>query len=87
MEIKLNCWEYMKCGREPGGSKTAELGVCPAATDEKYDGEHSGKKGGRICWRVAGTFCDGEIQGHFVEKIMSCVKCPFYLFVKQQEKF
>jgi len=27
---KLNCWEFKKCGRQPGGPKVAELGVCPA---------------------------------------------------------
>lgn len=86
MEVKLNCWEYMKCGRESGGVQAVELGVCPATTDERHDGEHSGRNAGRICWRVAGTFCDGKIQGHFVEKIMNCVKCPFYLYVKNQEK-
>jgi hypothetical protein len=31
---KQNCWEYMKCGREPGGEKVAELGICRAAADE-----------------------------------------------------
>jgi hypothetical protein len=28
---KLNCWEVKKCGREPGGVKVKELGVCPAS--------------------------------------------------------
>ncbi|MGE5174112.1 MAG: two-CW domain-containing protein, partial [Betaproteobacteria bacterium] len=28
---KLNCWEHKKCGRQPGGHKVAELGVCPSA--------------------------------------------------------
>lgn len=32
---RTNCWEYFKCGREPGGSKVDELGVCPAATEER----------------------------------------------------
>ncbi len=27
MGQKLNCWEAMQCGLEPGGSKTAERGI------------------------------------------------------------
>ncbi len=26
-----NCWDFKSCGREQGGTKAAELGVCPAA--------------------------------------------------------
>ena len=33
---KQNCWEYMKCGREPEGEKVAELGICRAAADEFF---------------------------------------------------
>lgn len=29
---KLNCWEFKKCGRETGGLKIKEMGVCPDAT-------------------------------------------------------
>jgi hypothetical protein len=28
---KLNCWELKKCGREAGGAKSNEMGICPAA--------------------------------------------------------
>ena len=40
---KLNCWEFKKCGREAGGSKVGELGLCPAATTRAVDGVHDGK--------------------------------------------
>lgn len=50
----MNCWEFMKCGRELGGSKVKELGVCPAYPDH-----------GRQCARVVGTLCSGEVQGSF----------------------
>ncbi len=43
---KLNCWEFKKCGREPGGAKIEE---CLAAKDSEIDGTNSGKKGGRVC--------------------------------------
>ena len=34
---KPNCWEHKKCGRQPGGKNTDDLGVCPAATDTSFD--------------------------------------------------
>ena len=75
---RLNCWEVMMCGREPGGENCTEDGVCPAAADQSFDGINSGKCGGRICWAVAGTFCDGCAQGSFVDKRPSCLSCDFY---------
>lgn len=75
----------MNCGREPGGAKVQELGICPAATAQDLDGINGGKNGGRICWAVAGTLCDGQIQGTFAIKILTCIKCPFFQKVKQEE--
>ena len=46
--VKLNCWEFMKCGRQPGGEKVDELGVCPASIEPRTDGTNSGKMGGRV---------------------------------------
>ncbi len=80
-----NCWEFMKCGREPGGDHIAELGVCPATVDNSFNGINRGKKGGRICWSIAGTFCGGEIQGTFAEKRESCQKCNFFKIVQAEE--
>ena len=74
----------MKCGREPGGKKADELGVCPAAGDSSFDGLNRGKNAGRICWAVAGTFCGGEVQGSFADKRKSCMRCDF--FGKRREK-
>ncbi|MEZ4527675.1 MAG: protein kinase [Desulfobacterales bacterium] len=84
-EKKLNCWEYMKCGRDPGGKNAAEFGVCPAAEDASFDGINRGKNGGRICWAVGGTFCGGEIQGTFAEKRKSCINCEFYKLVRKEK--
>ena len=81
-----NCWEFMKCGREPGGQKADKAGICPAAADASFDGINSGVCGGRICWAVAGTFCDGKIQGTFAEKRKSCTACEFYKKVQAEEE-
>ncbi len=83
--LKLNCWEVKMCGREPGGAKTGEHGVCPAATDASSNGINSGKNGGRICWAVAGTFCGGKVQGDFAQKQVSCLACDVFKKVKIEE--
>jgi len=83
--LKKNCWEYKKCGREPGGEKVRELGICPAATEKRLDGIHGGKNAGRCCWVVAGTLCKGEVQGSFAKKFGNCQVCDFYELVKQEE--
>lgn len=86
MDLKrLNCWEYMGCGREPAGLKTRERGICPASSDTSYEGINSGKCAGRICWAVAGTFCGGSVQGTFAEKRSSCMNCGFYKKVQAEE--
>jgi hypothetical protein len=82
---KLNCWEFKKCGREPGGENVTGHGVCPAATNERLDGVHRGKKAGRVCWIIAGTMCGGEIQGTFAGKYKDCRECDFYQRVKEEE--
>lgn len=82
---KANCWEALKCGREPGGDKAEELGTCPAAIDTAFDGFNQGSKGGRLCWLVAGTFCRGEVQGTFAKKQISCRGCSFYKQVHLEE--
>jgi len=78
-------WEYKKCGREPGGEKVHELGECPAATEAKVNGIHGGENGGRCCWVVVGTFCNGEVQGTYVRKYNNCRNCDFYKSIMHEE--
>ena len=82
---KLNCWEFKKCGRENGGAKVPELGVCPAAIATSADRSNSGKNGGRACWAISGTLCGGKIQGTFAAKLSNCLECEFYKQVGQEE--
>ncbi len=82
---QLNCWEYKKCGREPGGSKADELGVCPAATETRLNNINYGKNGGRACWGVPGTLCCGDFQNNNVLRLAACAKCDFYQLVSDQE--
>ena len=85
MEEKKHCWEFMECGREPGGSNVDEFGICPASTTLRYDKINGGNFAGRFCWFVSGTLCNGFIQGTFATKIKNCINCPFFLDVARQE--
>ncbi len=85
MSAKPNCWDVKKCGREPGGAKTEELGVCPAAEDTEHHGVNGGTNAGRYCWRIAGTLCGGKVQGSFAAKALNCQKCEFYQQVREDE--
>ncbi len=85
-KIKLNCWEFKKCGRQPGGHKAQELGVCPATTEQALNGAHEGKNAGRACWVVAGSLCGGKIQGTYAMKLLNCWRCEFMNTVKREEE-
>ncbi len=83
---KINCWEFKKCGREPGGARATELGVCNAAIESRTEGSNGGKKGGRICWALTGTLCGGRVQGTFARKVGNCMlDCPFFKLVLREE--
>jgi hypothetical protein len=85
MAAKLNCWEYEKCGREKGGARALELGVCPAVEESRLDGIHGGVNAGRACWAVAGTFCKTPAQGAHALQIHTCVECEFFKLVQETE--
>jgi len=82
---RKNCWEKQRCGREPGGNRVSEHGVCPAAVASEHNGVNHGANAGRYCWRVAGTLCTGKVQGTFAEKVCDCGQCPFFLQVVREE--
>jgi hypothetical protein len=83
--VKSNCWEVKKCGRQPGGPKVAELGVCPAASETRVSGMNGGHNGGRVCWALAGTLCGGRVQGTFATKLANCMECAFHQQVAGEE--
>jgi len=83
---KLNCWEYKKCGRQPGGHKEKELGICPVTVHGELDGAHEGQNGGRACWAIAGSLCGGKIQGTYAQKLSNCWRCDFMNMVKKEEE-
>jgi class 3 adenylate cyclase len=82
---KLNCWEFMRCGREPGGQRAAEKGVCPVAVESRLDGVLGGMNAGRCCWAVAGTVCRGARQGTLAKRFASCKECAFFKRMQAEE--
>ncbi len=86
---KLNCWEYMQCGRQPGGENTEQHGVCPVTIDKRLDGAHQGNNGGRTCWLVGGTECreffEKTRHQDFAMKYHDCTLCEFYNHVRFEE--
>ena len=79
-----NCWEFKGCGREEGGKRAHEMGVCPVYHETRLNGVHKGKNGGRACWVIEGSLCNNKKQGHFGEKFKECVHCEFYRKVKKE---
>jgi hypothetical protein len=84
-ERKVNCWELMRCEREPGGNRVAEFGVCPASVETSGNGINEGINSGRCCWAIAGTMCFGEVQGTSASKIQDCMDCGFFWAVADEE--
>lgn len=84
MDKKQNCWDFMQCGRGPG-AKTDTGKACPVPGEKRLDGIHGGINGGRACWFVAGTLCDGDVAGTFAKKIKDCEQCDFYQKVFQED--
>jgi hypothetical protein len=84
--MKQNCWEFKKCGREPGGEKEKQLGPCPVPGYTAMDGLHGGKNSGRACWAIAGSLCGGKVQGDEEQKRKVCWECEFFKLVKKEEE-
>jgi hypothetical protein len=81
---KLNCWEFLECGRGyTSGVNHAGREVCPAAKEKSLDGIHGGMNGGRACWAVAGK--TGR-EHNSCGCSNSCFKrCNFYVKVRIEE--
>jgi hypothetical protein len=65
----VRCWEFNKCGHEPGGAHASD-GVCPRSQATTA-----------TCWSVINTLCHGAVQSQFREKLAYCLKCPYFVHV------
>ena len=87
---KTNCWEFNKCGREPGGARIKSLGVCATATNSTVNGLNGGINGGRLCWLISGTY--GKSKAEYanciaMQNLTSCIECEFHNQVLREEGF
>jgi hypothetical protein len=73
-----HCWEFKKCGREPGGTNAARLGVCPASAEAQAEAANAGKNGCRACWSIAGKFSREMVHGSPGSKHGDCLQCGFF---------
>ena len=85
MVVKYNCWEFMKCGREVGGSKTGQSGVCPIATTLDANGLNGGTNAGRICWVIASTVSNDKAKCTDLHRERRCFQCQFRYKVLMEE--
>ncbi len=81
MRNKSNCWEAMKCGRETGGDKADELGVCPVSSFISADNINGGVNGGRICWIIDENGCNNGL----IHRKEFCFQCEFRYKVLAEE--
>lgn len=82
---KLNCWEYMNCGMEPGGLFAKNYGPCPIPQMMRHDGVNGGRGAGRVCWEVMpGKSGDNSISCR--NRRSNCNDCKFYLRVHSEEE-
>ncbi len=81
MNKKVNCWEYFKCGREPGGAKCGERGICGVAGAFELEGVNRGTAGGRVCWAVTES---GSAEAR-ADKFCRCIGCVFFRRVVAEE--
>jgi hypothetical protein len=82
----MNCWEFRRCGREPGGRLASQEGVCRAAVYEPADGYLGGTNGGTACCFIKGTVCEESRhhQATYRGKSEGCWDCAFYRMLRRE---
>jgi hypothetical protein len=71
----------MKCGREIGGDRAVELGICPVSSEFSADGLNGGVNGGRICWIMDKNGCNNKVM----QRADFCFQCEFRYRVMNEE--
>ncbi len=85
MRNKLNCWEFMKCGKGPSVNGNGKPCRCPVASEMSADSLNEGINGGRICWIIAETCGNGEVKCSNMHRKSSCFSCEFRYKVSAEE--
>lgn len=82
---KLNCWEFMKCGKEPHGAHLKGSAPCPVAVESSAHGLNGGINGGRICWVINDILRQCDVNCSHVHHQSSCFSCEFRYKVTADE--
>jgi hypothetical protein len=85
MVKRINCWEFMQCGKGPGGNGNSESALCPVARQSIAGGFNHGFNGGRICWLIADRQCNETLVCSPEQDSRSCDSCEFHARVKSEE--
>jgi hypothetical protein len=65
----------MACGREAGGRKAGELGICPVSLRSQPEGVSRAAGRGQPCWAFPGNACDHRSDGQPGQDSLACRQC------------
>lgn len=82
---KINCWEFMRCGKGPSGIGNNKSNICPILAETSANTLNGGVNGDRICWVIAETCCNGEMKCADFQRKDSCFSCEFRYKVTIEE--
>jgi len=71
-EISINEWLSKITNKIDGHCWEKKQCKCKDGTCPAYQNEN------RRCWLIAGTMCDGKVEGKFAQKFESCTECDFF---------
>jgi len=73
----------MQCYQDSDDPSTEK---CPAMVAYEMNEVNHGVNGGRFCWKVAGSFCEGILKAKNADKEVSCMGCDFFSKVLREEE-
>ncbi len=66
----------LKKSQEKNGASCWELRNCPEEWKENCSAREF--NAGRFCWFISGTYCQGEYQDNWEEKLKLCRQCEVF---------
>ena len=75
----------MKCGKGLSKTGKGKCNSCPVASETSGNALNGGINGGRICWIIAETCCNGDVSCSDLHRKDSCFSCEFRYKVTMEE--
>ncbi len=82
---KLNCWDFMKCGKGPSGRRKSKSSSCPISKETSAHGLNGGVNAGRICWIMNENGTEDKVKCSNIYRKNSCFQCEFRYKVMAEE--